>query len=226
MHVLIACPTGKGAIHHETLISIYAIERFLLEGGHSCDLFLPVSTKLVAVRNCIATRLMESGADLLVGIDDDVAASLDAFRAMLSVDVDYIGGCIPQRALDLDRYADGVLRGFSNKDAMRFAAPLASGPYAQPGVSVVKYIPAGFFLLRPEPLRKIVDSGAVSRRAEATPHGETEAYGFYDFLTGRTSGKRLSEDFSFCRRLRDAGYDVHAYKGAGLSHSGDMAFWS
>ena len=225
MHAMIVCPSDRGLLHFETVASIYDIQQLLLRSGHSYEFSVTAFTEIVAARNQAATRFLDSGADMLIGIDDDNGVSEEAFSVMLDADVGFIGVCSPQRVMDLDKYAEGVRKGFSNLDAQRYAAPLVNGPGTPEGISEIDGVGGGFFILRRAPLKALVDRGLVSRRTEASSQGESETYDFYD-LTMDETGRELAEDLSFCKRLRDAGFTIYIYKGPGVDHSGEATFHS
>ena len=225
MHAMIVCPSDRGLLHFETVASVYDIQQALLRGGHSYEFSVTAFTEIVAARNHAATRFLDSGADMLIGIDDDNGVSEEAFKTMFDANVGFIGVCSPQRVMDLDKYAEGVRKGFSNLDAQRYAAPLVNGPGTAMGVSETNIVGGGFFILRRAPLEMLLKSGKVSRKVDASERGDVETYGFYDVVADE-AGRELAEDFSFCKRLRDAGGKVHIYKGPGVSHSGEATFRS
>lgn len=224
MHVLIECPSVSGEIHFQSLACIFNLQSMLSHAGLTFEFNASVVREAADARNIAATRLASGDGDILVGMDDGMSVDHGAFQAMLSANVPYIAACHPQRSIDLKRLANGVRKGFEHSDALRFAAPLADGPGTAPGVSEVERIGAGVFILRSAPAMALVESGAVALRKAQGPDGEVDAYGFYDYI-GDGDGS-VSEDYGFCRRLREAGYPVHAYKGPGVSNSGEMTFRS
>lgn len=225
MRALIVCPTEGGLIHYRTMAAIFNMRQILASSGIDSDLDMMAFTEIVTCRNRAATIVVESGYDFLVSIDDDVGIGPGAFQAMAEAGVPYIGACIPQRVMDFGKFADGVRQGFSDTDAQRYAAPLVNGPAAGQGVSQVKQVCTGFFILRRAPLQALLSRDAVAKKVEDTPFGDVDTYGFFDHIYD-DAGARLSEDYSFCLRLHHADIPVHAYKGPGLSHSGEMTFSS
>lgn len=223
MHALVACPARRGFLHHKTVLTIYTIQRLLNEGGHSCELGIYINTEIIDARNTAATQFLDSNAEIMIGIDDDVGADDHAIIAMINANVDYISACIPQRQMDLDAFAEGVRKGMDTPAAMRFAAPLVDGPGTPEGISEVERVGTGFFVIRRAPLERLVETGAAIKKLAVLPVGNTILHGFYDHIYDEDGG-RLSEDYSFCRRVREAGFPVHAYKGPGISHSGEATY--
>lgn len=226
MHALITCPSVRGLVHFQTLVSVVSMRMVLDPAKITSEFAVTPFSEIIDARNLAATRVAEGAADILIGMDDDVGVTQEAFVQMINADVPYIGACCPQRLLDMHRLAEGVRQGYSNRDAIRFAAPLVGGPGTAAGISEVEKIGGGFFILRAEPLKEMVRSGVAAKTTARLPGGGVaDAYGFYDCLYDEEGG-RMSEDISFCLRLRQAGFPVHAYKGPGLSHSGEMTFHS
>lgn len=225
MHVMIGCPSDRGLMHYHTLATVFNIQEMLADSGFTYEFFPTAFTEIVESRNTVGTAFFKSKADILVGIDDDVGVSNEAFHTMISANVPYIAACIPQRVMSLEKFAEGLRQGFSDQDAQRYAAPLVDGPGTAFGISQVEMVGTGFFVLRRQPLDALVDAGVIQKRVKTTVEGDKELYGFYDYFHD-ANGNRLLEDYSFCRRLRDAGFPVHAYKGPGINHSGEMTFHS
>lgn len=57
------------------------------------------------------------------------------------------------------------------------------------------------------------------------PNFSQATYGFFNNVTDDELG-HLSEDYSFCTRVKRAGFEIHAYLGPGVSHTGPMTFKS
>ena len=76
-------------------------------------------------------------------------------------------------------------------------------------------------------LLDVIEKGKVAKKTTTSAAGTTDTYGFYEIVYHNDGGggvRRLSEDYSFCYRLRKAGVPVHAYRGPGVSHVGEMVF--
>ena len=226
MKFSIASPVGTGVVHHLALRSVVDIQEWLLDSGHEVDFTVLAHSDVVTARNVLATRFLESDADVMLGIDDDVAATIKALSAMLSVNLDYVAACLPRRQMSFEMFAEGVRKGFPARYARRYAAPLMAGPGAPEGIAPIDEVPTGFFVLRRAALERIVQTGLVVTREVELPQGVERSLGFYDIIYHRGDAHRLSEDFSFCARVYDSGGVVHAYKGPGICHAGETTFRS
>ena len=92
-------------------------------------------------------------------------------------------------------------------------------------------------VLREEWTRKNVDPALAALDDEIergfapkTPAGKLARHGLgpeiHDFFseTAGPGGERVSEDFSFCRRAREAGFDIWGYGAASIGHIGPFAY--
>jgi hypothetical protein len=181
-------------------------------------------------RNLLAAHFLAGDCTRFVGIDDDVSVSANAFAVMLSADSSFVGAVLPQRTMNLDLLEQAILSGHRGRQARAIAAPPVSGGSgsypAYGSVQQVDRIGTGFYILDRSVLMGIISQGlAVCERvsqANATVIAAT--YGFFNNISDESG--YLSEDYSFCKRVTDAGYSVNAYYGPGIGHTGSMTFTS
>ncbi|MES0828468.1 hypothetical protein [Ruegeria sp. SCP11] len=225
MKYLIGCPTRRGLVHFKTALTMQTIVGALATQGHSCSTTMVAGADVVEARNRLATQFVASDCDWMIGIDDDIGVSPDVALGMIKANLDYVGVCIPPRQLDLEMFAQNIRNGMSDRDAQLHAAPLIDGAGLPDGISPVERVGTGFFVLRKTVLERILASGNVTKKVSNLPGQDYASHGFYDCLIDDNGG-RLSEDYSFCKRARASGIPIHAYKGQGITHSGEMTFSS
>ena len=114
-------------------------------------------------------------------------------------------------------------QGMPNAQAERFAASPDDADPDGDGISEVERVGCAFFMIRRPVLAAIAERGLAARKVAATPQGATEMLGFYDPLPG-ADGVQMSPEDSFCSRVREAGFGVHAYSGPGVSFTAEVAF--
>ena len=241
----IFCPAGRGHINHKTAITVFEIQKVLLELGVSHRNVTMVSIQgadIVESRNIAATAAATAAAALrkkdpdaeswMIGIDDDVGVAPEVARLMLESGLPYVGACIPQRHFDFETFAES-LRANPGKSAAAVASgisDLVDGcETSRIGISEVEKVGAGFFVLRGSALLAMIEKGVAARKTTTSAAGTAHTYGFYELVyhsEGEGRVRRLSEDYSFCHRLREAGIPVHAYRGPGVSHVGETVFTS
>ena len=242
----IFCPAGRGSINHKTAISVFEIQKVLVELGLShrnVSMMTIQGADIVEARNIAATAAADAAADLrkadpaaeswMIGIDDDVGVTPEVARLLIESGLPYVGTCIPQRNnFDFDEFAKR-LRAEPERPPAAIAAEIASlvdgGDASRVGLTEVSKVGAGFFVLRGSALLAMIEKGVVARKTTTCAAGTTRTYGFYELVYHEEEGgtvRRLSEDYSFCHRLRKAGIPVHAYRGPGVSHVGETVFTS
>ena len=222
MKYLITCSPKRSRIYAQTARSISDIQKKLREDGHVCRFFVMPFPEQGEMRNFLATQFHDSVADVMVGIDNGVAVSLDAFNAMTTADADYIAARIPQRTAGLDSFAEAVRSGLSDSEATRRA--IGADTAAQTTIEEVKAVDAGFFVLRRRVLEEIIKCKLATKRAMRVPRTTVNRYNFYNHID--EDGRRLTEDHSFCSRVRNAGFKVMAYSGPGVGVVCDLSFGS
>lgn len=220
MKYLITCSPKRSRIYSQTARSISDIQTKLREDGHQCRFFVMPFPELGEMRNFLATQFHDSVADVMVGIDNGVVVSLDAFNAMVEADVDYVGAQMPHRAAGLDTFAEAVRSGLSNSEAARRA--IGADTDSKATIKEVEAVSAGFFVLRRQVLEEIINLKLATKRAMRVPRTTVNRYNFYNHI--EEDGERLTEDHSFCLRVRQAGFKVMAYSGPGVGVVCDLTF--
>ena len=225
MLCVIACPPTRERVHYRTVETLSRLQIWLPTVGHSSALIVKPATKIVDGRNYIATQFVKSNAELLIGVDNDVSVEREAFERMLAVEADYVSAEVPQRIDGLEAFAEAVRGGMSNAEAQRAAAmgPGAAGD--APEIREVERVGAGFFMLRRGILETLVERKAVPRKLGVFTNTTVETFGFYDPIY-LDDGTRLSEELSFCKRVREAGGSIRAYGGSGVVQTSEIGFSS
>ena len=221
----IFCPAGRGSINHKTAIAVFEIQKVLIDLGlnhRSVSMMTIQGADIVEARNIAATAAADAAAALreadpaaeswMIGIDDDVGVAPEVARLLIESGLPYAGTCIPQRNnFDFDEFAER-LRAEPDKSPAAIAAGISSlvdgGEAAEVGMTEVSMVGAGFFVLRGSALLTMIEKGVVAQKTTTCAAGTTRTYGFYELVyleEGDGTVRRLSEDYSFCHRLRKAG---------------------
>lgn len=231
MNVMIGVPAVRNNVSAETLSAIVGMCAVLAARDHAFGIAIVSHADVSVARNLIATEFMNSDCGLFVGIDDDVGIDTRLFGQLLDLDQAMLGAYLPPRHVDLDRFEEAVKRGFTGQRALIEAAPYVGPPLDDPDVLLkpqvfeVPYVPTGFFMVKREVLARILERG-LAREVETRQANYTgKLIGFFNNIVSN-NGDYLTEDYSFCQRVRDAGFAVMAYGGPGLTHTGTMAFKS
>lgn len=224
MFFAIACLTSKERVHRSTAETLSNLQIWLGELGHDSALLVQPATRLDRGRNIIATKFLESEAEILICIDSGIAARREAFDAMLASRADCVAAEIPDRVDGLEAFAEGVRSGLSNAEAQRLAA-MGPAAAADPEIRAASSVRAGFFVLRRGILEALVARSAVPRKLDMFTASSAETYGFFEPML-LADGSRLSGEESFCRRIRGARGSLCAYRGPGVVRICEVGFSS
>ena len=114
MRVMITWLSKTVRLHYQTAESVAAIQRAILEARHGFIFHAEPWTEILESRNFIAARFLQSNADILVGIDNDVGVSREAFERMFAAEVDFVGAEPPAPGAGacglLERHPHGRVR--------------------------------------------------------------------------------------------------------------------
>ena len=220
---MIGVPTGTGQMCHQTVLSLLQIQAGLLADGHEVKTMTVGQAEVSTARNIMAQKFLDSDNELFLGLDDDMGVELALARKLIQSGLNFVGCYIPQRQLDLEAFAEAIRKGATVKQARRMVAPMVGPKSDKTGIFELDQIGTGFYLLRRTVLQAMVKKGIAVRQETRLPGFNGVTHGFFNNVITENGGI-LSEDYSFCRRVREAGYTVHAYRGPGLTHTGLWTF--
>jgi hypothetical protein len=148
---------------------------------------------LVAERNRLIKSFLASECTHMLCIDSDLGWPPQAVLALIKHDKDFVAGCYPARG-----ERTFLFRAFLNED---------SSIVREGDLLKMEYIPAGFMLLKREMIEKMIEHFPelyFQPKAESLKHED----GHYLFGIELMDGEFWGEDFVFCRRARQAGFDI------------------
>ncbi len=230
MNVLIGIPSGRGEISMQTSSSLVGMCKYFAARKIPFDCTIVKSADPSYSRNLLAKTFLNGDFDTFVGIDDDVGIEMSVLDTMLATGTNFIGSFIPQRFIDLDAFEKAVRDGKSGRAARFSAAPYVSATLAPADLSdlsrhqilQVDLVGTGFFILRRSVLEKMIRDKIAPLISITTADTPVAIHGFFNNISSKD--EYLGEDYSFCRRVAEAGFTVNAYLGPGISHTGSMTF--
>jgi len=218
--------SGSGLVSVPTSISLLEIQRVLIAQGHEVQYNIHSGADVAVARNMLAQAFIASGADIFVGIDDDVGISAAAFDTINAGGHDCVVAIVPRRDLDLSEFARKIRAGEDDARAMRSAAPPIGLPDGQQqGFFPAEWGTTSFYMVSRGVFDGMMNSELTQKCGAKTESGVLTYWGFYN-PGNDENGAYLSEDYSFFRRVRLSGVNITAYYGQGLSHSGLRTFYS
>ncbi|WP_314817168.1 glycosyltransferase [Sphingopyxis jiangsuensis] len=202
--------------------------------------FILYQPDVTRARNVLSAMFLASDCTHLLFVDadidfvaDDIFSMLHAMSARPKCAV--LGAACPRRMINWDAVARAAASGMPTSDlaryagefALQFVDPTQRFALGEP-VELVR-VGTGLMLIRRDVLETLRTNGTdlafrpdpAERQAHAI--GE-EAHAFFAPVIDPESKALLSEDYGFCRRVRDAGFRIWLAPWVRTTHSGPMIF--
>ncbi len=232
MKVLIATPTAghivTTAYTHSLVNATLAVNA--LGGQYAHEVFN--GSDIALARNFFAHLLLaETAITHLLFIDSDMAVDQAVFQRLFAADKPLAGVIYPEREMNQSTFLDLIRQGEAEPRAraaaMRFNVRLLDDSVTvRDGWCRVAGLGAGCLLIRRSVFTDLISGGAVPilRSAKMRSHlGIPQMHDFFGLIpTG--DGDHLSEDYSFCQRVTDAGLEVWGLADTAVGHIGRWEF--
>ena len=212
--IYLAMPSMTGKPDVESFHCLVESVRELERAGHEVYMkFVIRDGMLPRMRNQYLMHFIQSGADDLVFIDDDMAWEVGALERLLSHPVDLVGGVYPKR-----------------QDKLTYPCKRLPGAELDraTGLLEMRYLPTGFLRITRACALRMVEAfkDRVYHEPDA-PGGKAYAVFWFDLMPGEDGGgmnEIWGEDFSFCRRWREIGGQVWCDTYLTFKHIGRKAW--
>jgi len=204
--------------------------------------FILYQPDIARARNMLSAMFLASDCTHLLFVDADIDfAAADIFamlRAMQDrADCAILGGVCPRRVVNWAGVARAAQAGAATTpaDLARYSGEFAfhflhaGQSFALTDIVELERLGTGLMLIRRDVLEGVAAAhpelafrpGASERKA----HGIGDrAHAFFHPTIDADSGDLLSEDYAFCRRVRDAGFRIWLAPWVRTTHSGPMVF--
>ena len=216
--LLIAVPAFGRQMSSHTAASLVALTDRLVRSGISIAFCTLSHPDIGELRNVFATMFYDCvpGATHLLFVDADMQFEPELVLDMLAADKPLVGCVYPKKRLPISFVASQF------EDRPR---PVADGNLLE-----LEGLGCGVMLIRRDCIDQLIDTGNVE--VEDDPlgaAGETiKAYGATRMIRAfdpiKDGRRRLSEDISFCKRVRDSGGNVYAVINHTITHLGIAQF--
>jgi hypothetical protein len=194
--VFIATPAYDGKVHVQYAIALVDVSKLLEMHGFEPMIRMPVGgSLLVADRNRLIEMFWQSGAEYLLCLDSDLGFDPRTVLRLISANKDFSGGVYPSR--------DG--KGFNFRPIVDEDSKIVN--CKDTGLLKMEYIPAGFMLIKREVIAKMREDYPELWYSPKDPRSDKES-AFCFFNTEVWDGEFWGEDYVFCRRVRDSGFDI------------------
>lgn len=232
MHVTIGTPMYGGMCHGSFMTSIFGLYNLLYQNGHTMSLdFLYNESLIQRGRNKIANEfLSKKESDVLLFIDADIEFNPAEIYDMLLLDKDIIGAVVPLKLVNFEHIRLAAYMKKNTVDLPYF------GGYFNINCNIEE-IKEDVLNNRPFKVDRIGTAVLSIKRGvleQMSLHSETyksktpsnsEGASFFDFFPVKIEdGQLMSEDYSFCNKAREIGYDIYATAYPLIGHSGTYQF--
>lgn len=194
--VFIATPAYDGKVFVQYAMSLLDTQKVLEMNGYETIVRVPVgSSLLVADRNRLVELFWQSGADYMLCIDNDIGFDARVLLKMLDSKKDFVAGVYPSRDNS----------GFNFRPVTEEDGRIVMCPETK--LLKMQYIPAGFMLISRNVIETMRETYPELWYSPKDPRSQKEsAFCFFD--TEVWEGEFWGEDYVFCRRARQAGFDI------------------
>jgi hypothetical protein len=225
MKVLIGTPAGNGWLSTQYVMSFISTLGFAIKNGIQPVLYtLAQESLLPRGRNHIAQVCMREKYDKLFFIDADSGWFPEQFMHIVSSPFPIVAGCVPLKTYPIvlnylpfredEKYFINGLRTPEATRKMREGYGKAEIPVAFTGTA--------FLCIDVSVLHKLSEKEQTYQYPNPS-NGQQETH--WDFFGGGPmSGTYYSEDWAFCKKAREAGYDVRINADIMINHVGNHVF--
>lgn len=207
MKVFLATPAYDGKVHVQYAIALAETNSLLATRGIPLQVQIHCSGSLItAERNRLTEKFIESDATHILCVDSDLGWPSMAVLAMIEHDVDFVCGIYPTR-----------------KDHMFLFRPIYNEDKSlvknEKGLLKMEYVPAGFMLIKRQVIEKMREFHADLKFTPKEINEQMFA-GYALFNTEVWQGEFWGEDYYFCRKAREAGFDIWVDPLVEFDHAG------
>lgn len=163
-------------------------------------------------RNRAAMYAVMNGFDKLLTIDADISWTYEDFRRIVTSPEPLIGGTYPMKAFPivlnfnpLPGKGDELISSHRGIDYDKFQVFKRTHADKE-GLAEVMHLPTGFLCAHRSVFEKLGETSLIYEDLDGTTGKRERFMHFYE--SGVHEGQLESEDWSFCRRAREAGFRV------------------
>lgn len=209
--LFLATPAFDGKVN--VAYSVALAETRLLMALNQIDTVIRIKTSgslLVRERNNLIKEFLQTDCTHMLCVDSDMAWNPIDVKRMIEHNEPFVAALYPARGPE----NVFLFRAVQGEDGRM--------EVSNKGLLKMDYIPAGFMLLRRDLLEKMI---AHFPELYYCPKNETIKHedGHYLFAVELWEGEFWGEDYTFCRRARQAGFDIWIDPVIRLDHQGKAA---
>ncbi len=205
--VVVCTPTISGRVELAYMHGMMELQLASLHHGVKFEYYTAIgNSSIVDVRNRLVKMFLDSDADYMMFIDDDIGFHGDSVLRLMAFDKDVVAGAAPKRGWPLTFCCHFT------KEQLR---------KAEAGTIPVLNVGTGFMLIKRTALKAFIkhycDSDADAGWYNDPNHHDLFPNVFREKITKR---RRTSEDYTFCEMARAMGLTVFIDPTIKLAHVG------
>lgn len=210
MKLMVATPAYSGKVHVPYATSLSETTLLLMTNGVRVGYNInPSGSLLIAERNRILRQFMESDCTHCLLVDGDLGWPAQAVLAMLNKNVEMVCGVYPARGENVFNF-----RAVHDENG-------AIVTDKEKGLLKMNYIPAGFMLIARSVMEKLI-AKFPETYYEPKAQELKFANGWLLFNCETFEGEFWGEDYTFCRKCRQAGVDIWVDPLIQFNHAGTI----
>lgn len=188
MRILFATPSYRGITYSPFLDSLEQTIALCAEHGHHAEFHLLTGCCYVqTARNQIVKHFLDSDADVLFFLDDDISWPATAALKVIETPGEVVAGIYPLKS-----------------EPLRFPVVIHTTPDDRPeqradGCVAAAAVPTGFLCIHRSALERMVAAYPGQRYDEYDENGEHTTTLYDLFPQGVHGGRWVGEDYAFCR---------------------------
>lgn len=238
LSMFVAVPTHSGQVESVTAESLLQLQDAVRDRGYRLSIRFHSASVISMLRNLIVADFLSDGADVLFMLDADQGVRAPTVLRMIDREAPVVGCLYPKRRYNWT--AAQTPPPPSDIEALFYRATEFVGALEpdEPGGRAVRveqgfaratHVGAGAMLVR----RTVFDrlrtaypelKGTGFNSEEFSGSRFAENWGLFNPMNPPEGGAPLAEDFSFCRRWREAGGEILAEVASTTVHAGRHLF--
>ena len=237
-HVLIATPTAGGVVKSLYATTLVKAVLAVKDAGWSVDFVMLDGSYVSTARNYFANVLLrQPHFTHLVMIDSDMSFDGGVICRMLQCGKPVVAAAYSQRRMDMEVFAQAARNPeLALADITALALRYTLEPELEPGSRQVRVIDGmcrvnqvamGCAAIQRDAVETLIAAGMAQLQSDHSLERLGLEGPLYDFFSEITleDGRRLSEDYSFCKRWRSVpGNEIWAIVDELIGHVGDMVY--
>ena len=232
MHVLIATPTAGHVVTTAYVHSLIAATQAFTAAGWQYQHQIFNGADVELARNYLVSELLrDEYLTHILFLDSDMLIDRPVFERLIQADQAIAGAIYTNRQMDWANYSKmirgGATEGAARATSMRFNVRMLGETIdIRNGWCEVQALGTGCLMIKREVFNTLIRTNGVRQIRNALLESTVGNVTLYDFFTCimQNDGDKLGEDFSFCKRARNSGFQIWGMADVAIGHVGRHDF--